>query len=160
MVSIVKQLVVLKRTNADDQQFQSLVALLDAELRQRDGDDHFFYAQFNSLERIRHVVLAYYEEKAVGCGAFRPFDQSTVEIKRMFVQASFRGQGIAQLILAELESWAKENNFDQCVLETGYNQPEAIALYQKSGYTIIPNYGPYTGVKSSLCLKKELLSRP
>jgi hypothetical protein len=40
------------------------------------------------------------------------------------------------------------------ILETGIKQPEAIALYQKSGYTIIPNYGQYTDVATSVCMKK------
>ena len=78
-------MVTLKRTEADDNDFQSLVVLLDSELRERDGEEHVFYAQFNSLERIRHVVLAYRNGIAVGCGAFRPYDEDTVEIKRMFV---------------------------------------------------------------------------
>ena len=149
-------LVTLKRTEADDKDFQALVVLLDAELRDRDGEEHVFYAQFNSLERIRHVVLAYHNGMAVGCGAFRPYDEQTVEIKRMFVNHSLRGQGIAKSILTELEAWARENNYRQCLLETGYNQPEAIALYQKSGYEQVANYGPYAGIGNSLCMKKEI----
>lgn len=149
-------MVTLKRTEAYDKDFQSLVVLLDNELRERDGDEHVFYAQFNSLDRIRHVVLAYHNGVAVGCGAFRPYDDQTVEIKRMFVNNSLRGQGIAKSILTELETWAREMNYHQCVLETGYNQPEAIALYQKSGYLQISNYGPYAGIGNSLCMKKEI----
>lgn len=149
-------LITIKRTNADDKDFQSLVTLLDAELRQRDGEDHFFYAQFNSLEKIRHVVVAFYQDEAVGCGAYRPYDDDTVEIKRMFVSNSFRGRGIASGILNALEAWAQENDFRQCILETGFNQPEAIALYRKSGYTQMPNYGPYQEVTGSICMKKSL----
>lgn len=149
-------MITLKRTDADDSDFISLVNLLDQELMVRDGEEHVFYAQFNSLEKIRHVVLAYHNEKAVGCGAFRPYDDQTVEIKRMFVHVDFRGQGIAKSILTELESWARENSYRQCILETGYNQPEAIALYHKSAYVQIPNYGPYGGIANSLCMKKEL----
>ncbi|MEO6589269.1 MAG: GNAT family N-acetyltransferase, partial [Pyrinomonadaceae bacterium] len=59
-------------------------------------------------------------------------------------------------ILAELENWAKELNFSECILETGLKQPEAIRLYQKSGYETILNYGQYAGVENSVCMKKVL----
>lgn len=130
--------------------------LLDEELSRRDGDIHPFYTQFNTLDTIRNAVVAYVGDKAIGCGAFRDHAEGIAEIKRMFVETTFRGQGIAGRILGELESWAREQQCHSCVLETGFNQPEAISLYQKSGYHRIPNYGPYAGVPTSLCLKKEL----
>lgn len=134
------------------------MGLLDEELSWRDGDVHPFYTQFNTLDTIRHVVVAYAGNEAVGCGAFRDHAKGVAEIKRMFVEPTFRGQGIAGKILAELETWACEQHYHSCVLETGFNQPEAISLYQKSGYSRIANYGPYIGVLTSLCLKKELTS--
>lgn len=130
--------------------------LLDEELSRRDGDIHPFYTQFNTLDTIRDVVVAYVGDEAIGCGAIRDYTEGVAEIKRMFVHPTFRGQGIAGKILAELETWACEQHSHSCVLETGFNQPEAISLYQKSGYSRIDNYGPYAGVPTSLCLKKEL----
>ncbi len=67
-----------------------------------------------------------------------------------------RGKGIASKILAELEIWATELFYEKCILETGKKQPEAIALYKKNGYNIIPNYGQYAGVENSLCFEKEI----
>ncbi len=144
----------LVRTNSDNSDFRELVILLDAELQIRDGDEHSFYAQFNKIDKIRHVVVAYEDGEAVGCGAIKEYAEGVTEIKRMFVRAERRGRGIAGKILAELERWAKELNFSECVLETGLKQPEAIALYQKSGYKTIPNYGQYAGVENSICMKK------
>ena len=72
----------------------------------------------------------------------------------MFVRLENRGRGIAGEILNELETWAKELNFSEFVLETGVKQPEAIRLYQKSGYETIPNYGQYLNVENSVCMKK------
>lgn len=146
----------LRRTDSNSPDFQELVTKLDDELRIRDGADHPFYAQFNKLDAIRHVVVAYMDNVAVGCGAFRQYSVETVEIKRMFVRPVFRGQGIALLVLSNLESWASEQDYTQCVLETGYNQPEAIALYNKAGYHQIPNYGPYAGVATSICFGKKI----
>lgn len=149
----------LIRTDAQHEDFIHLVTMLDAELRIRDGEDHFFYAQFNTLDSIKHAVVAYKDDEAIACGAFREYADSIVEIKRMFVRKEFRGQGVAGMILSELESWAGEHGFQTCILETGHNQPEAIRLYQKSGYSTIPNYSPYEEVTTSICMKKVLKSR-
>jgi putative acetyltransferase len=146
----------LIRTDSDNADFQALVALLDRELHVRDGNDHAFYAQFNKIAGIQHAIVAYLEEEAVGCGAFKPFEDGGVEIKRMFVLPELRGQGIARQVLDELERWANELNHTHCVLETGQKQPEAIRLYQRSGYDVIPNYGQYIGVENSICMKKKI----
>jgi putative acetyltransferase len=145
------------RTDSNNADFQMLVRFLDAELQARDGAEHGFYAQFNKIDSIRNVVVAYENDSAVGCGAFKKFDDETVEIKRMFVPRERRGRGIAAEVLVELEKWAAELGFDFAVLETGKKQPEAIRLYEKSGYELIPNYGQYAGVENSICLKKSLI---
>ncbi len=147
----------IKRSDSDNPDFIQLVRLLDADLAIRDGDDHAFYAQFNKVAALRHTVVVYDHGTPVGCGAFRPFDKNTVEIKRMFVQPEFRGRGIASLVLSELEQWAATLGYTRCVLETGKRQPEAIALYRKNGYADIPNYGQYTGIYNSVCFEKYLV---
>jgi GNAT superfamily N-acetyltransferase len=146
----------LIRTNSDDSDFIGLVKLLDTELAERDREDHSFYAQFNKLDKIRHVVLAYENGKPIGCGAIKDFNASAVEIKRMYVCPDNRGKRIATQILSELENWAGEMSFSKCVLETGKRQPEAIGLYKLNGYKLIPNWGQYAGVENSLCFEKEL----
>lgn len=144
----------LIRTNSDHTDFRILVSLLDKDLSVRDGEDHAFYAQFNKVDAIKEVVVAYKNDTAVGCGSIKPFSETEVEVKRMFVHPDNRGQGIASDILTELENWARELHFTACVLETGKKQPEAIALYQKMGYVIVPNYGQYIGVENSVCMRK------
>lgn len=144
----------LLRTDSDNADFRELVALLDADLAIRDGAEHLFYAQYNKIDKIREVVVVYENETAVGCGAFKKYEQGATEIKRMYVCENMRGRGIAGMILSELEKWAKELDFSECVLETGVKQPEAIALYKKSGYEIIPNYGQYEGIENSVCMRK------
>ena len=146
----------LIRTNSDNSDFRELVVLLDQDLQIRDGDEHSFYAQFNKVDKIRHVVVAYEDGEAVGCGAIKKYVSGVAEIKRMFVRAELRGRGIAKSILSELERWASELDFSECILETGWKQPEAIALYRKSGYETISNYGQYSGVENSVCMKKSM----
>ena len=146
----------LKRTNSDDTDFINLIVLLDRDLAIRDGEDHAFYNQYNKTDKIKHGVVFYEDDVAVGCGAFREKELDTVEIKRMYVHSDYRKKGIASQVLAELEIWAKENNYRYTILETGKKQPEAINLYQKLGYTIIPNFPPYEQMDNSVCMKKTL----
>jgi putative acetyltransferase len=144
------------RTDSENRDFIELVRHLDAELAVRDGDDHAFYAQFNKIAKLKHVVLAYEDGKALGCGAIRELKSGYIEVKRMFVPLESRGKGIATKVLLELENWARELSFTRCVLETGLKQPEAIRLYEKNGYQPIPNYGQYIDMGNSVCFGKDI----
>jgi putative acetyltransferase len=149
-------MITIKRTNSDHPDFVELVKSLDAYLAIVDGKDHSFYAQYNTIDKIKHVVLAYEDDTPVGCGAIKEYDVHTMEIKRMYVPPEHRGKGIATMILLELEKWATELSCTKCVLETGKRQQEAIRLYTKNGYTLIPNYGQYAGMENSVCFEKGL----
>lgn len=152
-------MITLQRTDCDNIDFQNLVSQLDSDLAIRDGEDHKFYDQFNKITNIKYALVAYENGIAVGCGALKEFEQGSMEVKRMFVIPEERGKGIAGQILSALEVWAKELAYTKCVLETGKKQPEAIVLYKKKGYSIIPNYGQYAGVTNSVCFEK-MLYRP
>jgi putative acetyltransferase len=149
-------MITFKRTDAEHQQFKDLVALLDAELNVINGKDQSFYAQYNKIDMIRHAIVCFENGIAVGCGAFKPFDDDSVEIKRMFVQPEVRGKGIGRMIVNELEKWAAGLNYKYCILETGKRQPYAIKLYENAGYVRISNYGQYKDVDNSVCMKKAI----
>lgn len=144
------------RTNSENQDFVQLVHLLDQDLQRRDGADHPFFAQFNKIDSIKYVVVAYMDLYPVGCGAIKEYDGGTMEVKRMFVTPEHRGNGVATAVLKELELWTVELGFKKCILETGERQPEAIGLYAKNKYHRIPNYGQYANVLTSVCFSKEL----
>ena len=146
----------IKRTDSDNADFIELISQLDADLAQRDGNEHSFYSQYNKIDRIRFVVVAYENEDPVGCGAIKKYSPDTMEVKRMFVPTEHRGKGIASMVLQELEKWAAELSYAKCILETGKKQPEAIGLYRKNGYRPIPNYGQYAGVENSVCFEKVI----
>jgi GNAT superfamily N-acetyltransferase len=146
----------IRRTDSDDQDFIGLVKFLDTDLAKRDGKDHPFYAQFNKIDKIKHVLIAYENDKPIGCGAIKEYAPAIAEIKRMYTSPDCRGKGIATQILVDLEKWAKELSFEKCILETGKRQSEAVELYKKNGYQRIPNYGQYAGIENSLCFEKEL----
>ena len=146
----------LIRTNSEDPVFVNLVRDLDIELALVDGEDHSFYSQFNKIDKIRYVVVAFDDEKPVGCGAIKEFAKDTMEVKRMYVIPEKRNKGLASEVLKELENWTLELSYNKCILETGKRQPEAISLYKKNGYSNIPNYGQYSGVENSVCFQKVL----
>ncbi|WP_296381608.1 GNAT family N-acetyltransferase [Winogradskyella sp.] len=146
----------LVRTNSENLDFIYLVKQLDAYLKITDGDEHDFYHQFNSIDTLKHIIIAYLNNKPVGCGAFKEYNTNSVEIKRMFTSTETRGKGIATLILKALENWATELNYSSCILETGIRQLEAVQFYKKNSYKIIPNYGQYIGIENSSCFEKTL----
>ena len=144
------------RTDSGNKDFINLVKELDADLKTRDGEDHSFYSQFNKIDLLKNVIVAYENETPVGCGAIKEYSPNAMEVKRMYVSVNKREQGIASIVLKELENWAAELNYTACVLETGKKQPEAIALYIKRNYPVIPNFGQYKGVENSVCFEKKL----
>ena len=78
-------MITLKRTTSDDKNFQELVKLLDLELQDRDGEEHLFYAALNKTNALNYVIVAYDQDKSIGCGALRAYSKYTMEVKRMFV---------------------------------------------------------------------------
>ncbi len=146
----------IKRTNSDDLNFQKLIVELDKDLAITDGDEHAFYNQFNKIAAIKHVIVVYEDDVAIGCGAIKEYEKQVTEVKRMFVQPNKRGKGIATLVLKELEAWAKELGYHKCILETGTKQPQAIALYKNNNFIITDNYGQYTEVENSICFEKKI----
>jgi putative acetyltransferase len=146
----------LKRTNSNDTDFKTLVAELDHDLRLRNGEMMDIYDNYNLIEENYTVIIAYLNSAPAGCGCFKQYDPSTIEVKRMFVRPEARGNGISKLILNELENWARELGFNEVVLETGGKQTEALGLYPRAGYQLIPNYEPYVDLPDSICFKKAL----
>ncbi len=147
---------ILIRTNSDNKDFQDLVVELDKDLAKKNGETNDFFAQFNKIDLMSNVVVALNDNLAVGCGAMKEYDKSTMEIKRMYVPIEMRGKGVAVAVLNELENWARELGYKRCVLETGDKMLEAVGLYKKSDYKIIKNYGQYENVASSICFEKVL----
>jgi putative acetyltransferase len=94
---------------------------------------------------------------AVACGALRPMEDGAVEVKRMYVSDGHRGRGFGRAMLLALEEIAGPRGYSIIRLETGGNQPEAIALYESAGYQTIPCYGDHASDPLSRCFEKRLL---
>ena len=94
----------------------------------------------------------------LGCGALRQLDDTSAEVKRMFVEQHARGTGVATAVLRALEQAAVARGWTTVKLETGTGQPDAIRFYEREGYTPIPAYGGYIGSEVSLCYERVLSS--
>jgi putative acetyltransferase len=101
-------------------------------------------------------VIARADGLAIGCGAVRRLDETTVEVKRMYVEPEQRGQGVAKEILQRLETDARALGARRLVLETGVYQEEAIGLYRRAGFSQIDCFGEYQDVPTSVCFEKVI----
>jgi len=144
------------RTDYLNPAFQELVAELNTDLANRDGKDHPL-SQFNEIIHLKHVVVVYLKNKAVGCGAITKYDLVATEIKRMYVTPSHRGHQLGENILSELENWTKELGLSKCILFMGVHQPEAMKLYLRNNFSVIENYGKLKDIPDSICLAKTLM---
>jgi GNAT superfamily N-acetyltransferase len=143
------------RTTYVNPEFQKLVAQLNEDLARRDGKDHPL-AQFNEISNLNYVVLVLLDNKPLGCGAISNYNQTAMEVKRMYVTPSYRGQKLGECILSELENWTKELGLNKCILFMGVNQPEAMKLYTRNHFSVIENYGKLKDIPDSICLAKTL----
>lgn len=93
---------------------------------------------------------------AVACGGVARYDETTAEIRRMYVRPGARRQGLSRRVLAALEDEARALGYSFVRLETGNLQTEAIGLYASAGYGPIERYGPFVSDERSLCFEKRL----
>ncbi|NKQ56506.1 GNAT family N-acetyltransferase [Amycolatopsis sp. K13G38] len=148
----------LRVTPFDDPDSVKLIAEVQQEYVVRYGDQDktpVEPAEFAPPHGL--FLVGYAGGEPVACGGWRARQNPTgAEIKRMFVVNSARGKGFARQVLAELERTAARAGHRRMVLETGLNQPEAMALYQSSGYEKIPQFGVYKGTTLSVCFGKDV----
>lgn len=148
--------ITIKRTEASDPDFPFLVAQLTLELREIYGDFRVIYDKYNQISHLDTVVIACANNTPVGCGCFKRIDNKTVEFKRVYVSPSERKLGIGAAVMNELEVWAKEDGYSRVITETANKLDDSIRFLKNRGYQIIPSYGPYAGMKTSVCFGKRL----
>ena len=107
-------------------------------------------------DAVVRALEAELQQEYVASGGFRRHSEQIAEIKRMYVVEDRRGVGYARRLLAELEARAAAVGYQQIILETGRRQPEAIALYESSGYQPIPGFGFYADQALSRSFAKDL----
>jgi len=138
---------------------QALILALNAELSARypeDGATHFRLDRDEVRPGRGAFLIASRGGEAAGCGAIRRIDGQTGEIKRMYVRPDMRGRGVGRALLDALEAEARSLQVSRLVLETGDRQPEALALYERAGFSRIAPFGEYVDSPLSVCMAKEL----
>ncbi len=141
-----------------------LVAELDADLLARYGDGAgSVVAHAEQFEPARGgaFLVARLDGADVGCAGLRALGtvhghDGVAELKRMWVRPAGRRQGLARALLAAVEDAARGLCHRELWLETGTEQPEALALYTGAGYTPVPRFGQYAGAADARHLGRQL----
>lgn len=146
------------RTDGKNKDFIENCRLLDMDLDRRVGKKikRDKYKPYNQLDEIGEAIVVYEDNKAIGGGAIRRYDEENIELKRVFVHAEYQGQGVGSELVSRLIEWAAELGYHRMILETGELLAESCAVYKKLGFQVIPNYPPYTDMPESLCMAKDL----
>ena len=148
---------IVRPLSYDDPVVRALEAELQAEYVARYGGEDetpVGDGQFDPPDGL--FLVGFLGSEPVASGGFRRYDEDVAEIKRMYVVEDHRGIGLARRLLHELESRAAQAGYARAVLMTGLAQPEAIALYQSSGYQLIEPFGPYKDSDLVRCFGKDL----
>jgi len=135
----------------------ALIAELQQEYVVRYGEqDGTLVAPEQFAPPLGLFLVGYLDDEPVSCGGWRTHGDGAAELKRMYVSPRFRGRGLARAMLAELERTASAAGHTRIILETGQNQPEALAMYASSGYTPVPSFGHYADHELSVHLGKTI----
>jgi GNAT superfamily N-acetyltransferase len=149
------RVITIEPVPADDEELAKLREELRADISARypgigaDSDDHL-------TDDIRFLLMRE-DGTAIGCCALQPNPDSGLdglELKRMYVVPTSRGTGAAGRLLEAAETLARQLGSPRIYLETGTGQPEAIRFYERSGYTAIALYPPYTESRISVSYQK------
>ena len=146
------------RCDGTNEDFIENCRLLDEDLDRRVGRviKRDKYTQFNQLDKIHEAIVVYQDGKPIGGGAIRPYDETAIELKRVFVRPEGQGHGIGTELVSKLIGWARELGYQRMILETGDLLTESVHVYSKLGFRKIPNYGAYADMPESLCMGLEL----
>lgn len=153
-----KERMILKQVKYENPDFLSLCHELDLFLNQAIGgeDKREKYKKFNQPDTLDYVVVAYVDDKPVGCGALRRYSEDEIEVKRLFVQEAFRGSHIGALVLEDLIGRAEQMAYKRMILETGVFLSLSVRLYERYGFERIENYGAYKDMPESLCMGRGI----
>ncbi len=150
-----KDSITIVTINPDDKKAFEITEELSANLLMRfgsSGKNSFTDWQPDNSKFV--FVIAELNNEIVGCGAFRPIDENTAEVKRMYSKLPQKKIGTS--ILTFLEEKAKNIGFTNLVLETRVKNHEAVQFYTKHKYQVIPNYGKYINRPEAICFGKSL----
>ena len=136
--------------------FWMLAAKLDAYYFELVGDIQNRYAEVNRPENMTALAVAYENGAAIACGAWKRIDETTAELKRLYVLPEYRRRGVARGMIAALEGDAAAAGIRRMILETAVDTADSHRLYLAAGYQITDYYGSPAGEDNCLCFFKKL----
>ena len=150
--------IIFRWTDGNDPDFQRFYRLTEAYYSRIAGGKakRRAFIPFNASWEIPHVLIACQEEWAVGCAGLKRYSETDAELKRLWVEPAFRGRHIAARLMDQIEEKALQMGFRRLILQTRPLMADAVALYEKRGYALIPNYPPYDQLDGAVCYAKAL----
>jgi GNAT superfamily N-acetyltransferase len=151
----------LDRVRYDSDEAQTLITELQSEYVERYGGPDATPVDPDEFSPPHGAFFVGHRDgELVGCAGLRKHSEADIEVKRMFIRRPFRGRGWSRPLLSLLEDEARELGFERIILETGLRQPEAMGLYESSGYELIPGFGHYRESEVNRCFAKRLKPLP
>ena len=114
------------------------------------------FIQYNISSAVENVLIAYHGLEAVACAGLKSYNKIECEIKRVWVDNGYRRLGIAREMMKRLEEHAKAHGYKRLILQTREIMADAVNLYDKLGYYVIPNYPPYDKLDGAMCMAKDI----
>lgn len=115
------------------------------------------FCRYNLANTMDYVLIAYHDNRPIGCCALRKYSSTEIELKRVYICPDYRKKNIAGLLLERLIEYATTNHYQKIVLETGELLKDSIHLYQRYGFIKTDSYGDYKDIPESYCMSRSLL---
>lgn len=155
-------MITIRRVEPDDSDAFALWDEQRADLARRyDAPDLVLETRFDTLVASLVGYAEHGEPVATIVLRWSPYPtgEGSLELKRLWVRPAHRGHGHSKVMMGAAESIARRAGATRIVLETGTEQPEALALYDRLGYSRIPAYGEYRDEPDSVCFGLDLPTR-
>lgn len=145
-------------TNGENEDFKKFYLITEEYYSKLVGgiQNRSAFLPYNMSESVTDVVIAYYNDIAIGCAGLKKYSDTDVEIKRVWIEPDYRGNHIATCLMEILENHAKKQGFQRIILQTRKQMSDALRLYSKCGYYQTDNYPPYDKLEGAICLAKDL----
>ena len=150
--------IVFRWTDGNDPAFQHFYTVTEAYYSRIAGgkEKRSGFISFNASGLIPDVILAYCNGAAVGCAGIKRYSDTDAEVKRLWVEPDFRGRHIAASLMDQIEEKARQMGYRRVILQTRPIMRDAVKLYEKRCYALIPNYPPYDRLAGAICYAKKL----
>jgi GNAT superfamily N-acetyltransferase len=147
-----------ERATVEDPDAAQLILELNADIMATHAEgDHFWGLTVEDVAPGRGAFLVLrLDGEPVGCGAVRKMSDDEAELKRMFVRPAHRGRKLGAVLVDNLEAEARSLGVRRLLLETALYLEAAVHVYERAGFTPIPQYGEYVGATDSYCMGKTL----